>query len=228
MDEVFTKPRGGLVRLFHAYLDKLAKMKRRAPSPFGTYYEFGTGWGGTLAAFMLAAERVAAERKLAAEDFRVFAFDSFAGLPSTEHEADQHSGWGAGAFANSAEIIQKKLDTHPFARRVPVTYIKGFFKDSLTDKLIEEVKHLPPSLITIDVDFYTSTKEVLTWIRRFIGSGALIYFDDMWAFHGHPQYGQIRAIREFEFEGNGHLAPFDTFGEAGKCFVYSRRDFEYR
>ena len=40
----------------------------------------------------------------------------------------------------------------------------------------------------------TSTLESLSWLDRFIASGALIYFDDMWAFHGHPEYGQIRAI----------------------------------
>ena len=77
MDAVFTNPRLSLVRLFAAYLVKMIKMKSRAPSPFGTYYEFGTGWGGTLAAFMLAAEQVASLHDLKANDFRVFAFDTF-------------------------------------------------------------------------------------------------------------------------------------------------------
>jgi O-methyltransferase len=228
MDAIFERPRQSLVRLFHAYLDKLAKMKNRAPQPFGTYYEFGTGWGGTLASFMLAAERICNERKLSANDFRVFAFDSFEGLPESDHPADRHGGWGAGAFANAAEIIQQKMDTHPFAKQVEITYVKGYFKDTLTDALALKLEQFPPSVVTVDVDFYTSTKDVLYWINNFIASGALIYFDDIWAFHGHPQYGQIRAIREFLFEGNGNLVPFDTFGEAGKCFIYSRRDFEYR
>ena len=60
----------------------MIKMKDRTPCPFGTYYEFGTGWGGTLAAFMLAAEQVASGHGLSAEDFRVFAFDTFElGIP---------------------------------------------------------------------------------------------------------------------------------------------------
>ena len=227
MDQVFEKPRQSLVRLFAAYLDKAAKMSKRAPNPPGTYYEFGTGWGGTLAAFMLAAERIATERKRDPQDFRVYAFDSFEGLPQTDHPADRHSGWAKGAFANSIEVIQGKMDTHPFAKQVPTTYTKGYFEKSLTDGLIDEIKMFPPTVITIDVDFYTSTLTVLSWLDRFIASGTLIYFDDMWAYHGHPDYGQIRAIREFQAGANGYLTPFDTFGEAGKCFLYSRKSFEF-
>jgi O-methyltransferase len=228
MDTVFTNPRSSLVRLFAGYLEKMIKMKNRAPSPFGTYYEFGTGWGGTLAAFMLAAQQVASKHGLNADDFRVFAFDSFEGLPSSDHPADRHSAWGEGAMASSIEVIRQKIETHPFAKRVPVRYTKGYFKDSLTDVLIGQIKGFPPSIITVDVDYYTSTLESLLWIDRFIGSGPLIYFDDMWAFHGHPGHGQIRAVREFHSRNtNGLLIPFDTFGEAGKCFIYCRKAFEY-
>jgi hypothetical protein len=227
MDEVFEKPRQSLVRLFASYLGKLARMSRRAPAPFGTYYEFGTGWGGTLASFMLAAEQVAAARKMDPAAFRVYAFDSFEGLPPSDHPADRHSGWREGSFANSVEVIRAKMDTHPFAKRVPTTYIKGYYEESLTSGLIDELKPFPPAIITLDVDFYTSTKTVLSWIDQFVASGALIYFDDIWSYHGHPEFGQMRAIHEFGVEGNGYLVPFNTFGEAGKTFVYSRKTFEH-
>jgi O-methyltransferase len=228
IDVVFTNPRTSLVNLFAGYLDKMIKMQNRAPLPFGTYYEFGSGWGGTLAAFMLAAERVASRHHLDAGDFHVFSFDSFEGLPSSDHPADRHGAWSKGAMANSIEAVQQKMQTHPFAKRVPVTYTKGYFKESLTDALIEQLKAFPPSIVTIDVDYYTSTLDSLLWLDRFIASGALIYFDDMWAFHGHRDYGQIRALRDFHAPGaNGTLIPFDTFGEAGKCFIYCRKSFEY-
>jgi O-methyltransferase len=216
------------VRLFAGYLEKMIKMKKWAPSPFGTYYEFGTGWGGTLATFMLGAEQVASGHGLDAGDFRVFAFDSFEGLPASGHPADRHGAWREGAMAYSIEVIRQKMDTHPFARRVPIRYIKGYFKQSLTDALIEHLKAFPPSLVTIDVDYYTSTLDSLLWLDRFIASGALIYFDEMWSFHGHPEFGQMRAVRDFHsYNANGILIPFDTFGEAGKCFIYCRKAFEY-
>jgi O-methyltransferase len=216
------------VRLFAGYLEKMIEMKKWAPLPFGTYYEFGTGWGGTLAAFMLGAQQVASGHGLDANDFRVFAFDSFEGLPASAHPADRHGAWREGAMAYSVEIIRQKMDTHPFAKRVPARYIKGYFKQSLTDTLIEELNAFPPSVVTIDVDYYTSTLDSLLWLDRFIASGALIYFDDIWSFHGHPEFGQIRAMRDFHSHNtNGILIPFDTFGEAGKCFIYCRKAFEY-
>jgi len=147
MDTVFTDPRPSLVTLFTAYLVKMIKMKDRTPFPFGTYYEFGTGWGGTLAAFMLAAERVASLCGLGADDFRVFAFDSFEGLPASVHPADRHTYWGHGAMATSIDVIRQKMETHPFAKRVPVQYIKGHFKESLTDGLIERLKAFPPAIV---------------------------------------------------------------------------------
>jgi O-methyltransferase len=228
MDIIFTNPRSSLVRLFAGYLVKMIKMKDRTPCPFGTYYEFGTGWGGTLAAFMLAAEQVASRHSLSAEDFRAFAFDTFEGLPPSAHPADRHAAWHQGAMATSVDVIRQKMEMHPFAKRVPVQDIKGTFEESLTDALIEQLRPFPPALVTIDVDYYTSTLESLSWLDRFIASGALIYFDDMWAFHGHPEYGQIRAMREFHSHNtNGLLIPFDTYGEAGKCFIYCRKAFEY-
>ena len=109
MDTVFANLPSLLVRLFAGYLEKMIKMKDRAPSPFGTYYEFGAGWGATLAAFMLAAERVASAHHLDAADFRVFSFDSFEGLPSSDHPADRHGAWARGAMASSVDTIRQKM-----------------------------------------------------------------------------------------------------------------------
>jgi hypothetical protein len=143
MDAVFETPNKSLVRLFTAYMHRAYRMKGRSPSPFGTYYEFGTGWGGTLASFMLAAERCAADFKLGAKDFRVFAFDSFEGLPPSSHPADNHGNWKPGAFANSVDIIKGKMATHPFAKDVKVDYVKGYFENSLTNDLMSKVRLFP-------------------------------------------------------------------------------------
>lgn len=119
MDIVFTKPRNSLVRLFAGYLDKMIKMKNRAPSPFGTCYEFGTEWGGTLVAFMLAAQRVASEHHVDAGDLRIFAFDSFEGWPSSDHPADQHGAGDKSAMANSIEV-DRGATCQPDLRHVKV------------------------------------------------------------------------------------------------------------
>jgi hypothetical protein len=32
-------------------------------------------------------------------------------------------------MASTIDVIRKKMDTHPFAKRVPVQFIKGNFKE---------------------------------------------------------------------------------------------------
>ena len=128
----------------------------------------------------------------------------------------------------SRQMLQDKLATYPFTESYEqIRFVEGFFDHTLTAELAHELKLSPPAIVTIDVDYYSSTRTVLEWCADVLASGALIYFDDIWAFHGHPDYGQLRAIREFNASHRGHLTPFDTFGEAGKAFVFARRALEY-
>lgn len=48
-------------------------------SPFGNYYEFGVGWGGTLSRYLKALDKFCKIYKSNPNDFHVFAFDSFEG-----------------------------------------------------------------------------------------------------------------------------------------------------
>ena len=54
---------------------------------------------------------------------------------------------GGRAMATSIDVIRQKMETHPFAQRVFVQYIKGHFKESLTDGLIERLKAFPPAIV---------------------------------------------------------------------------------
>lgn len=117
--------------------------------------------------------------------------------------------WQKGAMAYSQSIIQSKLDTYEFSRNFNnIEYIKGYFEDELDVQLSERVKKSPPQIVTIVVDFYSSTKVVLDWLDSFVQSGTLIYFDDIWAYHGHPENGQMHAILEINADpGRGNLTP---------------------
>ncbi len=107
-----------------------------------------------------------------------------------------------------------------------IQFIKGFFEDSLTIELRDKLKRWPPSIVTVDVDYYSSTKIVLKWLRPILPSGALVYFDDIWDFHGHPRYGQLGAINEFNEEHNGQLVPFPVLGMANSAFIFSQKELE--
>ncbi len=213
------------------YYSALAKQLRHSKidfAPFGNYYEFGVGGGRALIFYLSALRSFCNDNKIDSKEFHAFAFDTFEGLPEIEDKIDEHTAWKKGWFAYSIENIKEKLKINGFDQnKYKVKFTKGEFKKSLTPELQEELKKYPPSIVTIDVDYYTSTKDVLDWLKPILQSGTLFYFDDIWAFHGNPNYGEIKAINEFNEKEDGFFTPFPQLGMAGNIYIYSKEKFEY-
>jgi hypothetical protein len=199
-------------------------------APNGNYYEFGVGRGRTMMRFMKALTLYCRLEGIDPYSYSIFGFDSFEGLPAKESPRDDHAGWHQHQFHYTVEQITQRVGSQIDVSRGTVRFIKGFFRDSLTPELAAELSSHPPSIVTIDVDYYSSTKTVLEWLSRILPSGCLFYFDDLWAFYGHPEMGEIGAINEFNRAGQGYLTPFGEFGTTvgGRTYVFVRKDFEYR
>jgi hypothetical protein len=75
--------------------------------------------------------------------------------------------------------------------------------------------------VMMDCDFYSSTKTVLEWIRPLLRDGTIFMFDDIWAFMGHPDFGELRAIREFNAKGPGLLVPHYFGGPTQQVYVFT-------
>lgn len=199
---------------------------RRSTSPRNCYYEFGVGWARTLTAFARAAVRADKARVVPLSDVRIVAFDSFEGLPKKASRADDHPDWDAGTFAHDEAFVYGKLAKTRFPRE-NVRLVKGFFEDSLTPALATELGHgPPPSIVTIDVDYYSSTAQALAFLRPLLRSGAVFYFDDLYSFHLHPDMGQVKAIREFDGT-QGYLSPLREYDFLGRTFMYSALAWEH-
>ena len=180
------------------------------------YYEFGTGSGNTL-------QRAIASLRHHPGSGAVL-FDSFEGLPEPKHAADKGVLWQEGQFAYSQDYIRSviRMAGFPLDR---VRFVPGFFEKSLTPELRAELSETPPAFVTIDVDFYYSTVEVLTWIAPLLASGTLFFFDDLHAYDCHPDYGQLRALNEFNRDNHeGQLVPHPSLGN--RVYVYYRQNYE--
>lgn len=213
---------------FHSSLNRQHDLSKIPLAPFGTFYEFGTGGGKNLIKFLLALKVFCKQNNYQMSNYRIFLFDTFEGMPYTDLVEDKQAGWSEGEIAFSIEELKKiltkagiKLD------ELNIRFIKGNFSDSLTPELREELKQYPPSIVDIDVDYYSSTKTVLDWVTPICNSGVLFYFDDYWAFNGNPEYGQIKGINEFNQKDVGYLTPFSLMGMPGKSMIYSKKVFEY-
>jgi len=213
---------------FHLSLNRQYELSKIPLAPFGTFYEFGTGGGKNLIKFLTSLRVFCKKNNLQISNYRIFLFDTFEGMPKTDLVEDKQAGWAEGEIAFSIEKLKKIIsDAGISLDEFNIRFIKGNFSDTLTPQLKEELKQYPPSIVDIDVDYYSSTKTVLDWLAPICNSGVLFYFDDYWAFHGNPEYGQIKAINEFNESDIGNLTPFSLYGMSGKSMIFSKKIFEY-
>ncbi|MCI4353630.1 MAG: class I SAM-dependent methyltransferase [Thermoplasmata archaeon] len=200
--------------------------------PFGNYYEFGTGEGLSLAQYADALRTFCRHTGMPPNRFRIVGFDTFQGLPPTENYRDAHPGLPPGRFAGStSEIMELLRRKRVITQGVDVRLVEGRFEKSLTPQLLEPLRAYPPSLVNIDVDYYSATSVVLNWLRPLLSSGTIFHFDDLWLFHANPAYGELAAIREFNARGEGALEPFPLFASpaiAGHAFMFHRPEFEWK
>jgi hypothetical protein len=227
----YLKSRLGLDPIGSFFFAALFRQMRTALDgwgPAGNYYEFGVGEGRTLLKYIKALETFCHEYGLPFYGHQIYCFDSFQGLPKPAGDEDRHPTWQAGRFAHPVFDIQKRVEKAGVnLGRGSVHFIEGFFQDSLTSQLRSGLAAHPPALVTVDVDFFSSTALVLDWLRPLLRSGTLFYFDDIWSFHGNPRYGELAAIQAFNEHGEGLLTPFPVLGLESLVYIYSARQFEY-
>ncbi len=115
-------------------------------------------------------------RALGPSDKRIFACDSFQGLPEKFENLD------VGAFACKPPKIEG------------VEIVEGLFEESLTPQLASRIGRV--ALASLDADLYSSTICALRWLTPVLGSGSLLLFDQ---FLGERE-SEKRAFEEWRSE----------------------------
>jgi hypothetical protein len=190
--------------------------------PIGAYYEFGLAVGFTFKRAHQAIVEIAGDLGFSSPaelGVKMIGFDSFEGLPPPG-QWDRRVGWEEGAFATGRDRFVENMD----AAKVPqdaYRLVPGFYETSLTDALRAELDDEKPSIVMMDCDFYSSTTTVLEWLRPLLRDGTMFIFDDIWAYMGHPDFGELRAIREFNARGQGLLVPHYFGGATQQVYVYT-------
>ncbi len=173
------------IRLYSLFA--LARQACRQGIP-GNFVECGVAGGGSSAMLAWIIKNHSAIPR------RLFAFDSFEGMPApTEHDthAGMHadsSGWGTGTCAapeSSLMEISGILQASELVRPV-----KGFFKDTLP---LHREEIGPIGLLHLDGDWYESTRDILDNLYDQVVPGGFLQVDD----YGHWE-GCKRAMHEFE------------------------------
>jgi O-methyltransferase len=168
----------------------------------GDYLEFGVFHGASLTCMHRALKGLNLDR------VRLFGFDSFEGLPvgiGTEYD---FLPWKPGQYRADYDFTVEKL------RRAGVDWartflIKGWFSEVLNDALVAHYGISKASIIMIDCDLYSSSKQALDFCAPLIRDRALIFFDD-WSDGAKTNHGEKRAFDEF-LQANPQLQA-DEFG----------------
>ncbi len=151
------------------------------------YFEFGCHSGRTFSAAIRASRELSI-----LENTEFYAFDSFEGLPKT---SDDDGIFKSGTFLTGIEDFKKALKKQANYKISDDHIIKGFYSDSLTPELQGKMPKV--GVVHIDVDLYSSTVDVLSFIKPLLVKGSVIIFDDFFCFPAGSNQGEDRAFGEF-------------------------------
>ncbi len=182
----------------------------------GDYFEFGSHGCST---FRMAHDY----SRRWGHACRLWAFDSFQGLPPTSLPEDEHPRWVKGEMATQVEYFHYLCKVGKIPRDQYEVW-PGFYSESLVKP---EAAGLPTNvaLAYIDCDLYSSTKDVLAFLRPRLKHGMMIAFDDYFCYSSNRDSGNRAAAIEFfgentEFE----LVDYMNYGWFGKAYIVYRAD----
>jgi len=162
----------------------------------GDYLEFGVFNGSSLGSAYLTA------KKMNLKSTRFFGFDSFQGLPKgtdEEHDILQKGFYGC-SFEKMKDCLKRRgVDSRE------IIWIKGWYEDTLNDKVIRENNLGKIGIVFIDCDTYSSSKAVLDFLAPLITEPSIFCFDD-WKLYDMDVKGtgEYKSFNEF-LETNRHI-----------------------
>jgi hypothetical protein len=181
----------------------------------GDYVEFGS-WSGRT--FRMAYD----ESRHQQYRCRLWAFDSFSGLPTPRDATDQHPRWIAGDMATSLREFEALCQRHGIPRTAYRT-IPGWYEDTLRNGTTGE-RPQDICLAYVDCDLYSSTVTVLEFLRPRLKHGMILVLDDYFAWSPDGVSGERRALSDvLAGHPDYRLVPFMRFGWASLAFTVEDR-----
>jgi len=173
------------------------------------YYEFGCHSARTFSA------AASAFKYLKMNQYELYAFDSFEGLPNTFKDEDGY--FQGGTFSTNISDFLYLVKRQSGLILNPENCIKGYYENSLTKEL--QSKMPKAGIVHIDVDLYSSTVEVLEFIKPLMVAGTVLIFDDWYCFSPGESKGEKRAFEEFCIDHpNFKTEEWKNYSTFGKSF----------
>jgi O-methyltransferase len=182
----------------------------------GDYLEFGVYNGTSLVSMFRETEA------MRLTDMRLFGFDSFQGLPAAA-ATDDEGRWTPGAWRSDLEFTEAVLEAEG-VDRTRVFLVPGWFSATCNAETAHRYNIAKASVIMIDCDINTSTREALDFCAPLITDHALMLFDDWNTGNlAAKNLGERKAFEEWlEAWGCFTAAPFGTYRAKSETFLVTR------
>ena len=185
----------------------------------GDYVEFGS-WGcNTLRHAYHSSRQWGAGRRL-------WAFDSFEGLPPSEDPRDHHPVSAPGGGAGQGGVAEFDKACAGFGvPRDAYTAVEGYFEDTLPP-LGPAGEPRDIALAYVDCNLYSSTVTVLRFLEPRLKPGMIVAFDDWYLWNPSSGVsGERVALDEFLVaHPEWHLHRFKDIHWGGVAFVVERSE----
>ncbi|MFK7992979.1 MAG: TylF/MycF/NovP-related O-methyltransferase [Granulosicoccus sp.] len=177
----------------------------------GDYAEFGSHGALTFSQAFHEATRHK-------HNARLWAFDSFQGLPTASMEKDEHPMWVGGEMATSLSEFHtlcrlRGIDNNRY------NVVPGYFNESLP-ALGDSADPNNICLAYVDCDLYSSTMDVLKFLLPRLKHGMIVAFDDYHCWSATTVSGERLAMLEvFSPQSRWQLTPYMNIGWHGASFI---------
>lgn len=177
----------------------------------GDYVEFGCHGAGTITLAYQEMSKHGNQGKL-------WAFDSFQGLPAPQNEKDDHPHWKEHHMSTGLDKFHKLCKAFGIPTEV-YEAVPGYYKDTLP-MLSSSGEPTNIALAYIDCDLYSSTMDVLQFLVPRLKHGMIIAFDDYYCWSKDQISGERQAMSEiFPINEGWKLIPYSQIGWHGQSFI---------
>ncbi len=161
----------------------------------GDYCEFGVYTGRSFV-HAYRAIRLAERTWTQAPRRRLFAFDSFQGLPEPGPLDSAYRHFREGSLsATEAEFRANLQRGRVDPTRVRV--VTGWYDQVLSADLVQREGLDAVAVALLDCDLYESAVPVFEFLTPLLSDGAVLIIDDWYLFRGNPGLGVQRAFHEW-------------------------------
>ena len=176
-----------------------------------TVVEFGVANGAGLMNLIAVAEKVT---KITGVKIHIYGFDTGEGMPEPIDYRDHPEYYNTGDFPMNKALLEEKI-------KGKATIIYGPIKEKITEFISNISEKAPIGFVAIDVDYYSSTKDVLELFKAkatcFLPL-TYVYLDDVFMPHHNEKCGELLAVSEFNEEQSMRELSYHRFFENQRIF----------